>query len=297
MTEGETSGSPLTLPADLFLRSVEPRGTRQRPPWLAMLAAALMHVLVLLWLLLDWSHPPVLPEEPKVVPVQVVMAPPTPPPAPAPAPAPAPTPKPQPVPTYRESGADQRTTAPPPADTSAPEQAAPPPPELQKAEEETPPPPPEKPTPAPEKQPAPPESAKSSPRKDLARLEPPRKEAETLQALRPSPPRHLNVEPGERLESGDPYLNQLHALIERHRIYPRVVGPFGLPAEGTAIYEVALDRSGKIIGMRLSHSSGITGIDQAVESMIRSSLPFPPLPADYPDEVPIDITIHLFPPS
>ncbi|MGO8916233.1 MAG: TonB family protein [Stellaceae bacterium] len=131
----------------------------------------------------------------------------------------------------------------------------------------------------------------------MARLEPPKKEAETMRALRPAPPRHLDVEPGERFESGDPYLNQLHALIERHRIYPRVVGPFGLPAEGTAVYDVAVDRSGRIIGMQLDHSSGVAGIDQAVESMIRSSLPFPPLPADYPDEISIVVTIRLFPPS
>ncbi len=112
-----------------------------------------------------------------------------------------------------------------------------------------------------------------------------------------APQRHLNVEPGERSETGDPYLNQLHALIERHRIYPRVIGPFGLPAEGTAIYDVAVDRSGRVIGIRLDHSSGVSGIDQAVESMIRNSLPFPPLPADYPDDVNIVIAIRLFPPS
>jgi len=179
----------------------------------------------------------------------------------------------------------------------APEQASPPPPapEATPSEKEAPPPPPEKPAPAPEKQPQ--ESAKPSPHKDVARLEPPRKEAETTRALRPAPLRRLDVEPGERFERGDPYLNQLNALIERHRVYPRVMGPFGLPAEGTAVYDVAVDRSGRILGMQLGHSSGIAGIDQAVESMIRSSLPFPPLPADYPDEAVIEVSIRLFPPS
>ncbi len=296
VSEAETSGSPMTLPADLLMRSVGPGDSRQRPPWLAVLAAALMHALALLALIIAWLHPAVLPREPDVIPVQVVFAPPPPPPPPPPVPA-EPAPKPAPSLAYRESGPDQRTTAPPPAEMPAPEPAAPPPPASAStpAEKDAPPPPPEKPTPRPEKQPQ--ESAKPSPHKDLARLEPPKTESETIRAPRPAPPRHLNVEPGERFESGDPYLNQLHALIERHRIYPRVVGPFGLPAEGRAVYDLVLDRAGRVIGMRLDHSSGVAGIDQAVESMIRSSLPFPPLPADYPDEVNIVVAIRLFPPS
>lgn len=296
VTEGETGGSPIALPAGLLIGDDEPGSNRQRPPWLAMLAAALLHGLVLLWIIVDWSHPATLPKEPVVVPVQLVVAPPPPPPAPPPVPSPKPPP---PSLAYRESGADQRTTAPPPAEVVAPETAAPPPPapETDQPEKEAPSPPPEKPMSTPEKQPAPQENAKPLPHKEVARLEPPKREAERLQALRQAPPRHLNVEPGEHFESGDPYLNQLQALIERHRVYPRVVGPFGLPAEGTAAYEVAVDRSGRILGMKLDHSSGVVGIDQAVENMIRSSLPFPPLPADYPDQVSIVVAIRLFPPS
>lgn len=296
MSEGETNVSPMTLPADLPIRSVEPGRDRQAPPWLALVAAALIHALVLLLLIITWLYPPSLPQEPAVVPVKVVFAPPPTPPPPPPAPA-APAPKPPPPLAYRESGPDQHTTAPPPADMPAPEQAAPPPPkeESKATEKETPAPPPEKPVPAPEKQPQ--ESAKPTPHKEVARLEPPKKEAEAPRAQRPAPTRRLNIEPGERLESGDPYLNQLHALIERHRVYPRVTGSFGLPAEGAAVYDVALDRAGHIVGMRLNHSSGIPGIDQAVEGMIQSSLPFPPLPADYPDVVVIEVGIRLFPPS
>jgi TonB family protein len=177
--------------------------------------------------------------------------------------------------------------------------AAPPPPapEQTTPDKNAPPPPPEKPTPAPEKPPAPQESAKPVPHKDTATLEPPKKAAPTARAPLLAPLRHLNVERGERAETGDPYLNQLHAMIERHRIYPRVIGQFGLPVEGTAVYNVGVERSGKIIGMKLEKSSGVAGIDQAVESMIRNSLPFPPLPPNYPDEIGIVVAIHLFPPS
>jgi periplasmic protein TonB len=295
VTEGDTGGSPIALPAGLPVENIEPANDKERAPWIAIVAAALLHAFVVLWLVIDWSHPAPLPKEPTVVPVQVVIAPPPPPPTPAPAPKPA-----APSLAYRQSGPDQRTTAPPPADKAAAEDTTPPPPAPETTEPEkdaAPPPPEEKPIPPPEKQPAPQDTAKPVPNKQVARLEPPRKEAERLQALRAAPQRHLNIEPGERSETGDAYLNQLQSLIERHRIYPRVIGPFGLPSEGTAVYDVAVDRSGRILGMRLDHSSGIAGIDQAVESMIRSSLPFPPLPSDYPDEVSIEVAIRLFPPS
>jgi protein TonB len=296
VTEGDIDGSPIALPAGLLVEDIEPANRRERTPWLAMLAAALLHALIALWLVVDWSRPALLPKEPNVIPVQVVLAPPAPPPPPAPAPTSKPAP---PSLAYRQSGPDQRTTAPPPADKAAAEDTAPPPPapKVNEAEKETAPPPPQEKPPPPEQQPAPQDTAKSLPNKQVARLEPPRKEAERLQAMRVAPQRHLNVEPGERSETGDPYLNQLQALIERHRIYPRVIGPFGLPSEGTAVYDVAVDRSGRILGMRLDHSSGIAGIDQAVESMIRSSLPFPPLPPDYPNAVNIEVAIRLFPPS
>jgi periplasmic protein TonB len=294
VSEGETEGSPLALPAELLIRNVESGKERDRLPWLGMLVAALLHLLALLWLVVDWSHPPAPLVEPKVVPVQIVFAPPPPPPAATP-----PAPKPPSPLGYRESGPDQRTTAPPPAEAIAKEPAAPPPPapEQPAPDKNAPPPPPEKPVPAAEKPPAAPENAKPVPRKEVARLEPQKKEAPKPRATILSPQRHLNVEPGERFESGDPYLNALHALIERHRVYPRIIGQFGLPVEGTAVYGVAVDRSGRVLGMKLVQSSGVPAIDQAVGGMIRNSLPFPPLPANYPDQVSIVVSIRIFPPS
>lgn len=292
MSEGETGGSPLTLPTDSLARSVEP-SRRQPLPWFAIVAAALLHALVLISLVIDWSHPPRAPTEPHIVPVKVVFAPPPPPPA-ATAPMPPPPPKPF---GYREAGADQRTTAPPSAQEPAPEPAATPPPapDQAKPEPQPPAPPPEK--PAPQALAREQESAKPTPHKQVARLEPQQKEAPKPRAPHLDTLKRLNVEPGERFETGDPYLNRLQALIERHRTYPRVIGPFGLPVEGTAVYDLALDRSGKIISLTLEHSSGVAGIDRAVGDMIRNSLPFPPLPPDYPDGVGIVVAIRLFPPS
>jgi TonB family protein len=297
VSEGDTGGSPMALPVELLIHRERARG--DKPPWLGIVVAGLLHLVVLLWFYIDWSHPPSLPKEPEVIPVQVVFDPPPPPSTPPVIAPPKPPPLPAPL-GYRESGPDQRTTAPPPAEALAPEPATPPPPsqpDAPKAETSAPEPPPEKPDAPPDKPTAPPESAKPRPPKEVAHLEPPKKEAETPRAPRPAPTRHLNIAPGERVETGDPYLNQLHDLVERHRLFPRITGQLGLPVEGTAIYDVAVDRSGRMLDMRLQRSSGTPGIDRAVAEMIRNSLPFPPLPPTYPDEVGITVAVHLFPPS
>jgi protein TonB len=293
VNEGGTGGSPIALPAEMVVRSIEPGEDRAPLPWLPILAAGLLHALILLWLVSDWSHPAPLPPEPQPIPVQIVLAAPHPKPPPAPA-----APKPAPL-SYRQSGPDQETRAPPPAEATAPEAATPPPaaPDLTSPAKPAPPPPPEKPTPAGELPTSAAKSAKPVPHKQVARLEPPKKEAPTLQAPRLAPLRRLNIAPGKHAETGDPYLNRLHALIEEHRVYPRILGQFGLPVEGTAVFDVAVDRSGQVIAMRLAQSSGVPGIDKDVETMIRSSLPFPPLPPDYPDRVGIVVSIRLFPRS
>jgi TonB family protein len=278
----EIGAAPMTLPAGALTRRFDPH-ERQALPWLGIIAALLLHAATLAFFIIDWSLPHALPREPAVIPVQVLFEP------PPPAPAPSPTAKPPPA--YAESGPDQRTTAPPPAVESAPEPASPPPPAPEtKAAEETPPAPPSE-------KPPPPERARPKPSHETARLEPPQREAATPRAPRPAPPMRLDLQPGERVERGDPYLNRLWEQIEHHRIYPRVMGNFGLLAEGTAVYGVLVDRSGRVLAMKLEHSSGVAGIDRAVEDMIRSSLPFPPVPANYPDPLAIDVSIRVFPPS
>lgn len=281
---GKAPDGTVTVPPTESRRRGEQREAAL--PWRGMAASltfhALLLILLIIYLNLDWRQP-----EPKVVPVQLVVQPP-PPPAPTAALPPVPPPPPTP-PTYRESGPDERTVAPPPAETTAPEAASPAP---AAPSEEQPPPaaPPEKPA-------VPAEMPKPKPKREVARLEPPKREAEKPQAPHLAPALQFKVAPGERLETGDPYLNQLRAAVERHRIYPRVVGQFGLPVEGTAIYEMLLDRSGRLLGIRLQRSSGTPGIDQAAETMLRDSQPFPPPPANFPDPLPLTVSLTLYPPS
>jgi periplasmic protein TonB len=260
----------------------------------AMVLAALVHFVVPLLFLLHW--PAAVPMAlPKPIPVALIMAP------PPEAPATPPPAQPERQNTHTLlSGPGEHTTALPPAETVAPEHASPPP-ELEvpteapaAAAEAT----QEAPSAKPAQTPAESSSAKQKPRTKLAHLEPAPKETAKPQAQSLAPlPRHANIQLGDKNEAGDPYLNRIMAAIEAHRIYPTITGHLGLLVEGTTVYAVLLDRSGNILDMRLARSSGTAGIDSAAESMIRRSGPFPPIPAGYPDKLPLQVTLHLMPPS
>jgi len=296
VTSGDTPAVPLAIPTDRFIEFPSTgRGPAEPISAVAMVLATLLHLAVPVILLLHW--PAVVPIVlPKPIPVALVMVPP--PQAPPAAPPPKPQPEPPKLP-YLESGPGQQTTAAPPAETTAPERATPP--SEAPAKEE----PPLNEAPAAAeaapsaKSPAAESSkAKPKPHKDIAHLEPAPKETPKPQAESLArPPRHANIRLGDKNESGDPYLNRIMESIEAHRLYPRVIGQLGLLVEGTTVYAVLLDRSGTILDMKLRHSSGTAGIDSAAESMIRMSGPFPPIPAGYPDRLPLEVTLHLVPPS
>jgi TonB family protein len=271
----------------------------------AVAAALLIHAAVVVWLVFGWRALPA-PEPPVMVATLVEVKPPPPPPLPKPEPPPVPKalpppplpPPPRPLAT-RASGPDQQTTAPPPAETRAPKPEPPAPvkteapkPAPPPAENETPPPPQQAeaaaPTAAalplapPEKPKRPPPPSKA-PRKDqLAAREP---------VLAPLTGRSL----GEREETGDPYLNALWSMIERNRRKTTPIGPSGLHLEGITTYEVMIDRAGRLRAIDLLQSSGSVLLDAEARRMIVAAAPFPPLPAEYPDNVGLKVTIRLFP--
>ena len=109
------------------------------------------------------------------------------------------------------------------------------------------------------------------------------------------PPREEPRAPGEKFETGDPYLNALYARIERNRAPTSPVGPSGLHLEGITVYEIALARDGRMLGIELLSSSGSPALDAEARRMIVAATPFPPPPRDYPDRTMLRVTIHLFP--
>jgi colicin import membrane protein len=265
----------------------------------AVLAAAALHLAVFLWLFHPWrSDAGKTP--PASVPVTLVFEPPPKPkpePKPEPKPQPAPQPKPAPAPSNafdRSSGPDAQTTAPPSEqDTQKneekPELAAPAP--APPAEVAAPPPPP---APAVLAEPPTPPKPKSEPPRPAARPPDekplPHPHANTATALHPrtSPNR---VAPGERRTSGDPYLNAIIGELDKHRYYPELARPLRLT--GVARFVVVIDRRGRLIAMQLVQSSGSELLDRAAEKAIRDTLPFPPVPADYPGD-PIEITMGIY---
>ncbi len=276
---------PVALPADAWRVTQEEGGSP--PPKLsrwAIGAAALAHIAIVALLLFDWKWPFAEARRPeKPIEVALVFQPP---------PRPPPPPQPKPQPKYAESGPDQKTTAPPPATEVAPEPAAPPPPaptaavepaHEAKAETNLPAP---APVPVPEPQPKPVPS--------IVRLTPPR-EAATPQARRPEPPRVTLREPGDELRRGDPYLNELMALLDRNRPPSTPVGAFGLHLEGTPVFYVVVDRSGRVRSIVLERSSGAVLLDEEVEQTILKTAPFPPVPPNYPTPIGISIAMHLAP--
>jgi len=225
----------------------------------AIIAAALLHAVVLAAILVQWPFiftPPLAEKEPITVALVV-----EPPPA-----EPPPKAKPEPTPpeiTERHSGPDQETTAPPQADTkgvaAAPKPQLPPEPEQGEV----------------------PIPARPKPSPPVTQTTPKIKEAERETAPEPVTRSAVHVAIGEALKEGDPYLNTLMAMLEQHRFYPSdAIGAFGKRLEGTAIYLVQVSPSGTIDALRLSSSSGSDSLDAAAATMIKQTAPFPRLP-DY----------------
>ena len=252
------------------------------PPSLALVLALLLHAAVALWLLGNWRHPQ-SPEAPVIVATLVQE--------PSPAPPAPPPPKPaEQTPDFakRESGPGDKTTARAPAQKIAPEPAAPPPaPPAAEAVPEQPPQP--APAPAAEAQPVP----KAKPPPPAPRAEP-HKPQTVARAPALAPP-DLDRTIGEKDETGDPYLNQLMARVERERAATTPIGSSGLHLEGITIFEVEIQRNGTLEGIAVLRSSGSPQLDAEARRMIVAATPFPPVPRDYPDHTAIRVTVHLYP--
>ena len=202
----------------------------------------------------------------------------------------------------RESGADQKTVAPPTATTAGPVAA---PPSKQNVAAPTPTP---TPAPAPASAPTPAASAQTAPEAPAPPLPetkpaapaPPREalrrpqEARLPSARRPAPALRDRVM-GDRAETGDPYLNRLWSLILARRPATTPIGPAGLHLEGVAIFQMMLDREGHIEALRLAQSSGAPALDQEAQRMVETAAPFPPPPSGYPVPMVINVVLHLSP--
>ena len=110
-------------------------------------------------------------------------------------------------------------------------------------------------------------------------------------AAPPQPPARSRVE-SEAVGKGggDRYLNTVRDEIERNRLYPPAARTLGLV--GTAQYAMLVDRRGRLMRVRLLHSSGADILDKAGIEMIERSAPFQPLPPEIIGEV-VDLVVTL----
>jgi protein TonB len=295
--------SPILPPAEVLAHVETVRRERRSAmrSW-AIVAAALFHVALFVWLWfvgdgawLSVSPPP--------IPVHIVYEEPPPPPPPAP-PVTAPEPPPPAPPfeqpkqlKYRESGKDLETKALKPADTVGPEEAAPPD-KADAAETAT----KEKPSPAPAPV-APPEPAPAKlpsvegldkPKQTTARPDQ-RKPAREARAPQLAPLRAPGIEFGDKAESGDPYLNKIQAMLDRERYYPPQAAPLGL--QGVVYFMMVLGPMGNILVLEIEKSSGVSILDDAARDIILRAAPFPPLPNEFPSPAGIRVPIPMFPPG
>jgi outer membrane biosynthesis protein TonB len=310
LTALEPVGAPVPPPVvdpdiDGVFRLPPSRDTkRQRVALSTILAALLLHLVLLALLVAEWRT--AAQPTPRPLQVQLVPEPPKPKPRPEPPKPKAAPPKPKPVAETtkpadtkpRESGPDEKTEA---AKHDKPNPTPPPPAPVQPKAEEPPP------TPLPQ----PPEPKPMPPRvkaKEAATGKAvPTPLAELPPALRPQRPvappiRNLMLRlpsPGsgnaERDFAGDAYLNGLMKLLERNRVYPPVDAFSGTAVRATA-YSVLIEPSGQIVNITPLMSTGAPQIDEAAREMITNSEPFPRVPSDYPQiRTLITILIPMFP--
>jgi protein TonB len=84
-------------------------------------------------------------------------------------------------------------------------------------------------------------------------------------------------------QSGHRYLSQVRAEIERNRVYP-AGATRSRAVEGTAVFVLVVDRSGRLLVLQLTKSSGAAALDDTGAEMIRRAAPLPPVPPDIPGE-------------
>ena len=72
------------------------------------------------------------------------------------------------------------------------------------------------------------------------------------------------------------YTDHLLSWLERYKTYPAAARRRG--AEGDALLQIRIDRSGEVLSQKFERRSGSRILDRAVERMIKRANPFPPMP-------------------
>jgi periplasmic protein TonB len=98
-------------------------------------------------------------------------------------------------------------------------------------------------------------------------------------ALRPASPAPGRV-PRPSSAAVVSWQRSLNAQLERNKRYP----PAAAGEQGTATLAFRLDRHGRVLTSRIVQSSGSAALDEETLALARRAQPFPPPPADIPDD-------------
>jgi periplasmic protein TonB len=303
------------LAIDGIFRLPPSRDTRREAvPITTIIAALLLHVLVLALLLSSWRSPQAPVKSLQVQLLREAPKPPSPPPKKAEQPKPPPEkpkpkveekPKPPPPPKPptmkpRESGADQKTEA---AKSEKPKEELPKAMPIQPQAAALPPPPEPMPLP-PEPKPTPPRTRAKETALGKGKAVPLEALPSALQPERQTRPPVRNLVlrlpgpgggTGDRDYVGDAYLNHLRSLLERNRVYPPAEA-FSGTERPTAVFAVQIEPGGQIVTITLLGTTGVPKVDEGAREMITNSEPFPHLPPDYPQmRTVITVFLPMFP--
>jgi periplasmic protein TonB len=83
--------------------------------------------------------------------------------------------------------------------------------------------------------------------------------------------------------------------IKRFSHYPDAARPAHL--HGVVQLLIDMDRTGRVLSVRVKTSSGYAVLDREAVDTIRRAQPLPPLPASFPDRLPLLFPIEFDPPS
>ena len=116
------------------------------------------------------------------------------------------------------------------------------------------------------------------------------------QAPTPSAPATLTPNDSSLIGKGggDRYLNKVRDSILGNLIYPGSAQSQRLA--GVAKYEIVIDRQGRLLGLRLLHSTGADMLDRAGRDAVELAAPFGPPPADViGDQIGMELTLYIGP--
>lgn len=84
---------------------------------------------------------------------------------------------------------------------------------------------------------------------------------------------------------------RLVAHLERHRRYPQPARASG--RQGVVHLRFTIDRSGTVLGQQIARSSGAADLDEAAIAMVRRASPVPSLPVDAPATVSLTVPVRF----